>query len=278
MSKFVPVPQSSASKFATIAGIRTHYLEEGRGEPVVLIHGGGPGADGWGNWHSCLPLLAQQLRPIAMDMVGFGRSDKPDPSKFAYSQAARIEHLIAFIQELDLGPVSLVGNSMGGSTALGVAISRPDLVRKIVLMGSAGLMTKEFPKALTPLVQYDGTAAAMKNVIRALTHPGYEIDEAMLEYRVAASKAPGAMQALKATVASGMNNGLAYSDEAIRSIRVPTLVVGGKLDPISPISNAYRFLELLDNSWGYLLPHTGHWVMIERPAEFSAVCRTFLAS
>ena len=268
--------QAPESRFIQAGAHRTHYVERGHGEPVVLIHGGGPGADGWGNWHSCLPLLARNSRCIAVDMLGFGRAAKPDPATFTYSQDARTDHMIAFIDALGCAKVSLVGNSMGGATALGVAMRRPDLVSRMVLMGSAGLTMKELPQALGPLMQYDGTAEGMVKVVRALTHPRFRIDDAMVEYRVAVSKTPGTMDALKATMAWVKSNGLSYPDEAVSAIKVPTLIVGGKQDPISTLDQAYRFLALLENSRGYLLPNTGHWVMIERPEEFCAAVEMFL--
>ena len=120
-------------------GFNTHYLHAGQGTPVMLIHGGGAGADSQGNWTTCIPFFAASRQVFAPDMVGFGRSDCPDSASFTYDQDARTAQMIAFIEALDLGPVDIVGNSMGGATALGVAMKRPDLVQNLVLMGSAGL-------------------------------------------------------------------------------------------------------------------------------------------
>src|SRR5581483_8780047 len=83
-------------------GFRTHYLEEGSSltdtTPVILLHGGGAGADGWSNWRDCLPLFAKRRRVIAADLVGFGRSDKPDPTTFDYTQPTRNAQIVAFIE------------------------------------------------------------------------------------------------------------------------------------------------------------------------------------
>ena len=157
------------SRFIDANGIKTHYIESGVGEPLILIHGGGPGADGYGNWQGCLPAFAQEYRALAVDMLGFGRTDKPDPSTFTYSQDARTNHMIAFIEALDTHPVSLIGNSMGGITSLGVAMQRPDLVKKLVLMGPAGIKTSEVPAALGPLMSYDGSVEGMRKVIDVLS-------------------------------------------------------------------------------------------------------------
>ncbi|MEM1153691.1 MAG: alpha/beta fold hydrolase, partial [Pseudomonadota bacterium] len=131
-------PQSC---YLDAGGIKTHYIEAGTGTPTILIHGGGAGADGWGNWRKCLPLFAEHVRAMAIDLVGFGGSSKPDPKEFVYSQDARDQQLADFVEALDAGPVNLVGNSTGGLTAIGAALLKPDLVNKVVLMGSAGIET-----------------------------------------------------------------------------------------------------------------------------------------
>jgi 2-hydroxy-6-oxo-6-(2'-aminophenyl)hexa-2,4-dienoate hydrolase len=266
------------SRWADAGGIKTHYIEAGRGDAVVLIHGGGPGADGLGNWYSTIPLLAERNRVIAVDMLGFGKTEKPDAKTFTYSQDARTSHMIAFVEALGLESVSLVGNSMGGITSLGATIRRPDLVKKLVLMGSAGIQSVGIPAALGPLMAYDGTEEAMKKVVRALTHPEFAMDDGMVRYRVEVSNSPGTREALGATMGWVKSQGGLFLDEnEIRKVKTPTLVVGGKNDPIVTLDNNVKFLELIEHSWGYFIPRTGHWVMVERPAEFAAVTGRFLA-
>src|SRR5262252_7048043 len=265
------------SKFVEAGGIRTHYIEAGSGEPIVLIHGGGPGADGYGNWHGCIPRYARNFRVIALDMLGFGRTQKPNPEGFTYSQDARTDHLIAFAETLRLGPLNLIGNSMGGCTALGLCMKRPDLAKKLVLMGSAGIKTASIPAALAPLLNYDGTREGMQKVIDVLTNAKFKIDDAMLKYRLDLSNEPANREALAATMRwVKSQHGLYYEESDLRRVRTPTLVVGGKDDPIVLPEHNYKFLELLENSWGYFIPHCGHWVMIEYPEEFTEATMRFI--
>ena len=265
------------SRFVDANGIKTHYIESGTGEPLILIHGGGPGADGYGNWQGCLPAFAQEYHALAVDMLGFGRTDKPDPTTFTYSQDARTNHMIAFIEALDAGPVSLIGNSMGGITSLGVAMQRPDLVKKLVLMGPAGIKTSEVPAALGPLMSYDGSVEGMRKVIDVLTHAEFKMDDGMLQYRVDLSNQPATKKALGATMQwVKSQHGLYFEDDLIRQVKTPTLVVGGKDDPIVTPDQIYKLLALLENSRGYVIPHCGHWVMIEYPEEFTRISTGFL--
>ncbi len=266
------------SNFLEADGVRTHYLEAGAADAplLILIHGGGAGADATGNWRATLPVLAREFRIVALDMPGFGRSDKPDPAGFDYSQPARNRHLAAFIDALDAGPAHLVGNSMGGATALGVAVERPELVSRLVLMGSAGLNAALSP-ALMPIVEYDFTVAGMRRLIAALTADGFVIDDALVEYRHTLSIEPATRAAYGAIMGwIREQGGLYYADDYIRRVAAPTLVVNGKLDLVVPLANAWRFLELIEQAWGYLIPHCGHWAMVEAADDFAAITRRFL--
>ena len=269
-----------SSHFVEVAGIRTHYVEAGdRGAPtLVLLHGGGAGADCVGNWRHAIPLLARDFRVLAMDLVGFGQSSKPDPTSYAYSQQDRNAHLAGFLTELGLAPAILVGNSMGGATALGVAMQQPQLVRALVLMGSAGL-NAEITESLKPIVYYDFTPAGMERLVAALTAPGFKADEELIRRRYELSVEPDARRAYQATMQwIHAQGGLFYPEDALRTVTAPTLVVNGKDDRVVPLANAFRMLELLSNSWGYILPHCGHWAMIEAPEDFALATRAFVLS
>lgn len=266
--------------FVSAGGIRTHYLQAGSPDSaaIVLLHGGGAGADSVGNWRYTLPLFARDFRVIALDMVGFGATDKPDPAEYTYSQAGRNAHLADFLCALDLGPAVLVGNSMGGATALGVAMERPELVKALVLMGSAGL-NAEISESLKPIVFYDFTFEGMRRLVEALTGPRFRASEELVRLRHEVSIEPATRRAYAAIMSWIRDQGgLFYEEEALRKVTVPTLVVNGKQDLVVPLRNAYRMLELLPNSWGYVIPHCGHWAMIEAPADFVLATRSFLLS
>jgi pimeloyl-ACP methyl ester carboxylesterase len=269
----------AVSKTVEICGQPTHYLEAGSGSPLVLIHGGGAGADSWGNWQDCLSLFARQFHVFAMDMIGFGKSAKPAADSYDYGQRQRNRHLAEFIDKLGLGPVGLIGNSMGGATALGVAIGRPELVRKLVLMGSAGLaISNPDPAPIKALAGYDFTLEGMRRIVSVLVGPHFRAGDAMVRYRYELTLQPGAREALQAIGQANRKEGLAYGEDEIRAVSAPTLVVGGKLDAIAVLARTYRFLELIPNSWGFVLPHCGHWVMVESPGEFAAITSAFLAA
>lgn len=271
-------PTRYEQKFIDAEGIRTCYIEEGEGDPLILVHGGGAGANSYGNWAGSLPLFAKHFRTIAVDMLGFGDTAKPDPASFTYSQPARNAHLAAFVRALGLPKANLIGNSMGGATSLGVAVEHPELVDKLILMGSAGLAGEITPD-LQPVINYDFTKEGMVRLIKALTNADFTTDDAMVQYRWKSSVEPATRKAFAATMQwVREQHGLFYPEEYIARVRQPTLVANGKEDKIIPLKQAIRFLELIDNSWGYIIPHCGHWAMIEHPHDFANAVISFIRS
>jgi len=266
------------SRKVSVGGVETHYLEAGEGEPLVLIHGGGAGADAKGNWEGCIAAYAKQFHVFAVDMVGFGHSSRPDPNTYSYGQTNRNAHMIAFVETVVGGPANIIGNSMGGATALGVAIRRPDLLRKLVLMGAAGLdIANPDTTHRATLGGYDYTTEGMRRLVEVLTGPGFPVSDELIAYRHGLTMQPGAREASAAIAEQMRTDPMTYPREDIASVQTPTLVVGGKLDQIAVLARTYGYLELIPNSWGFVLPHAGHWVMMEAPREFVAVTTAFLA-
>ncbi|VVE80371.1 alpha/beta fold hydrolase [Pandoraea sputorum] len=269
----LPADIQAASRFVDVNGIRTHYLDIGHGDPLILIHGGGAGADCWGNWRGCLDAYSKHFRVLAYDMPGFGRTDKPSPQTYEYTQENRNLHLRGFIDALGLDAVQVIGNSMGGATALGLAITHPERVKKLVLMGSAGLnIANPDPSYIKNLQGYDYTLEAMQRIMRAMVGSRHIVDPEIVQYRHEIMQNEDARQAIQHITRAK----LTYEREQIASVKTPTLVVGGKEDKVAVLARTYGYLELLENSWGFVVPHVGHWVMIEAPREFTAVTLNFL--
>ncbi len=264
---------TAKSQHIAVDGVKTHYLEAGNGTPLVLIHGGGAGADARGNWSACIPSFAERYRVLAVDMLGFGDTDKPDPASFEYNQSARNRHLLGFLDALSLEAPVLVGNSMGGCTALGVAMDAPGRLRALVLMGSAGL-NSELSPAIRTILSYQPTLENMRTIIETLTADGFEIDETLVRYRYELTQQPGAMAAYGATMKwIGEQGGLFYPEDAIAEVKTPTLLVNGSDDQVVPKELAWRFHELLEHSWLHVIPHCGHWAMIEQHEEFTRLVK-----
>jgi pimeloyl-ACP methyl ester carboxylesterase len=265
------------SHYVETAGYRTHYVTAGSGPPVLLIHGGGAGADGLGNWYKCMPLYAPHFQVYAYDMVGFGKSDAPDAPGFVYDKHARTEQAIALIEALGKGPVSMIGNSMGAVVALGVAMRRPDLLKSMVLMSSAGL-NRKVPPLIAAGATYTVTRDSIRAVIKGLTLPGFVIDDDLVEYRFNLLRDKPDKQAAYMKTMQGVVNagGLYYEEEEIARIKTRALVFHGRDDTAIPLSEGFRMFELLREAEAHFVPHCGHWAMFEQTETFVRVSRDFL--
>jgi 2-hydroxy-6-oxo-6-(2'-aminophenyl)hexa-2,4-dienoate hydrolase len=264
-------------RYVDVDGLRTHYLASGQtGVPIVLVHGGGAGADSIGNWTTVIATLSSHFRVFAPDMVGFGHTVKPRDASYAYTQDGRDAHLEGFLRALDVGPVVLVGNSMGGLTSLGVARRAPALLRALVLMGSAGIPIPPSDH-LAAIVEYDFSEAGMARLVEALTGQHFVPPPGMIRYRHVLSIEDDTRYAYeRITGWMKARGGLQIEEALIRLVSAPTLVVAGKNDRVVPVSCAYKFLELIPQSRGYIMPNCGHWPMIEYPAEFASVLKQFI--
>src|SRR5881296_1174922 len=124
-----PTPES---KDVTVLSFKLHYLEAGRGAPVVLLHGlGGDGS----RWRPNIEPLAHDFHVFALDQIGFGQSDKPLAN---YNTGMLAEFLVDFLKAVNVPKASLVGNSMGAGVALYTAVHYPLVVDRIVLADGGG--------------------------------------------------------------------------------------------------------------------------------------------
>src|ERR1700753_13878 len=135
----------STSRFVEVdvdGPLKLHYHEAGAGETVVLLHGCGPGASSWTNFSRNIAVLAQHFHVLAVDQPGYGHSDKRAEHGQFNRYAARA--LKGLFDQLDLGRVPLVGNSLGGGTGVRFALDYPDLAGRLGLMGPGGLSVHLF--------------------------------------------------------------------------------------------------------------------------------------
>ncbi|PWA11967.1 alpha/beta hydrolase [Pueribacillus theae] len=265
-------------KYIDTNGLTTHYWEVGEGEPLILIHGGGAGADAWINWRKLLERYSKNgFRTIAYDLIGYGESSKPDPENFKYDHEARAEQLISFIKALGLEKVSLIGNSLGGATSIVATLKEPDKINKLVLMGTGGRRRPgETSASFKSLHSFGNERDEMRQIIRNLTNPEFEIEEEMIEYRLKLANDPETSKAYSAIMKYLKEGNSFIPDEEIKKIKHKTLLVHGRNDNQVPVEKSFELEKLIENAWLYVIPHCGHWAMIERTDEFIKLTTDFL--
>ena len=258
-------------------GIQTSYLEAGAGEPVVMLHGSGPGVSAMANWQHNIGALSQRFRVLAPDIVGFGTTQRPDD--IVYSLRTWTDHVWAFLDAHGINRTAIVGNSLGGRIALQMATDQPDRITKMVLMGAPGVgMTPT--DGLAALRAYQPSHNAMRDLLRNY----FAVDPAMITddlvaIRYEASIADGAYEAYRAMFFDPRHAGseLGISAEEVRAIATPALLVHGREDKVVPMQVSVTMLGLLPHADLHVFSACGHWTQIERADEFSELVADYLA-
>jgi 2-hydroxymuconate-semialdehyde hydrolase len=263
-------------KAVVAGGIKTNYHEAGTGTPVVLVHGSGPGVSAWSNWRLTIPYLAERLHVYAYDQVGFGYTDLPTRHKYGLEPWRK--HLIDFMDAIGLERAHLIGNSMGAAVVLAVAVTRPDLVDRVVVMGATGVRFPLTP-ALDALWGYTPTVDNMRNLMPFFMDDQALVTEDLVQMRYQASVRPGMQEAFAsmfpAPRQAGINDLAAYEDR-LDEIRAPVLIIHGREDQIVPPANAQRLFDSIDHAQLHMFGHCGHWTQIEHREAFNHLVRDFL--
>ena len=266
-----------------IDGTPVNYVDigEGDGTPVVLVHGL---AGQWQNWLENIPRLAQERRVLALDLFGHGASGMPKGKITIPGYGRSVQ---AFVEQLGLERVLLVGNSMGGFVASEVAIQAPEIVDRLVLVSAAGISNANvFRAPALTIGRLAGTVAvwtaarhrslASRPVTRHLAialvarHPARLAPDLVWEGVMKGSGKEGFDDAFRACIEYDFRDRLG-------EIESPTLVVWGEKDAILSVRDAQEFERLIPDSRKVVMEDTGHVPMLERPIAFNELLMDFLA-
>lgn len=248
----------------------------GQGEPILLIHGSGPGVTAWANWRGVIPVLGQHARVVAPDMLGFGYTHCP-PGK-VLDQVAWVRQLVDLLDALELPAVHVVGNSFGGAIALALAHCHPERVKRLVLMGAVGV---SFPisEGLDKVWGYQPSPDAMRELIGLFAFDQSIVTDDLVRMRYVASARADVQERFARLFPSPRQRGvdmLALPEEALRTIAHRTLIVHGRDDRVIPLEVSERLLRLLPHADLHVFGECGHWVQIEKLPGFLRLVSDFL--
>lgn len=279
----VPAASPEIGRTVQAAGLATNVHDQGSGPPVLLIHGSGPGVSAWANWRLVLPVLARERRVIAPDMAGFGFSQRLNLAdaheQRRYGMDLWVNQAVGLLDALDIERADLVGNSFGGALALALAIRHPARVRRLVLMGSAGV-----PFAITPGLEavwgYEPSLAAMRGLLDIFAHDRALVTDELAQLRYAASIRPGFQESFSAMFPAPRQrwvDAMASPEAAIRALPHETLVIHGREDQVIPLQNSLTLAAWIPNAQLHVFGHCGHWTQIEHAGRFAQLVSHFLA-
>lgn len=277
----------STSRTAEVGGLRLHYHEAGPadGPPLVFLHGGGPGASSWSNFGRNLPVFAQRHRVIMVDQPGFGHSAKPEITGNYFTFSA--DAVNALLDHLEIGRADLLGNSLGGGTAVRLALRHPARAGRLVLMAPGGLGLNVFAPDPTEGVRKLALFGAppgpsrekLADFLRTLVFDPAMVTEELVEERFAVASDPESLRAMVSLGKSfsrpdSFEDGMLWR-EAHR-LRQRVLLVWGREDRVNPLDGALVPLKLIPRARLHVFGRCGHWAQLEKFAEFNRLALDFL--
>ena len=262
--------QQPQDKTILVFGQTIHYWDVGSGRVLVLVHGLGSSKDG--DWGRVVAPLSKKYRVIAMDQIGFGRSDKP---LIDYKIQTYVDFLNEFLHVLKVEKASFMGESLGGwiSALYAAEISGGAQlvpVEKLVLVDAAGLQQDKPIPNLNP-----STLADMRKLLEAVFYDTSWVTDEALQKSFADKLAKHDGYTVHAILS---NPSLASErlDDRLAQIRVPTLVVWGKQDTLLPITSGERYAAGITGAKLVSFDQCGHVPPLEKTAEFVPVVEAFL--
>src|SRR5215213_3981183 len=243
-------------------------------ETIVFLHGLGGSTS---TWASVLGAFAETYRIAAVDLPGHGASDKPAPDATDYSVAGIATRVGELLEKLELVPAVLIGHSLGGATALQLALDRPKLVRALALVNSAALGT-EINGELLDRVESVPSRDEARRLLELFFQDRRFILERGIDEMDAARNAPGADAAVKAIAESAFTRrgqNLVLTDR-LGELEVPLLVIWGELDRVIPASHAVAALTALPTAWLEIMEGVGHVPQVEAAPAFASIVNRWL--
>jgi len=258
------IQQEAITTPLTSGQIDTTYVHQGSGNtPILLIHGFDSSVF---EFRRLLPLLAEKNETWAVDLLGFGFTERA--AGFPFSATAIGSHLYYFWKTLISQPVILIGASMGGAAAIDFTLNHPESVKKLVLIDSAGFaITSNKGKFLIPPLGALATSFLRNPKIRQKISVNAYFDETLASVDAQTCAAlhlemPNWNQALIAFTKSGGYRGFG---EKLSQIQQQTLILWGKQDRILGIADAAKFESAIANSQLIWIPDCGHVPHLEKP-------------
>lgn len=274
------VPSPPASRFAQAGGVKIHYHEAGSGYPLICIHGAGPGATAWSNFRGNFAELSRHFRTILLDMPQYGKSDKPviEGGRLAFLARA----LRDFMETLGIAQAHFIGNSMGGQSALKLAIDFPEKINRLVIIGSsplkAGSIFQPMPlEAIRNIREYyrgeGANRAKMRQLLESFVSNPALITDDLVEERYASSIEPEILEI----------NGKPAADAEdlyfeLPRVKAKTLMIWGQDDRAGALDVGLIMLRRVPDGRLYLFSKCGHWAQVEHREEFNRVVLDFLTN
>ena len=283
-----PITEEASSRFITITEngqpLQLHYNDVGQGEQtVVMLHGSGPGASGWANFYRNVePLVQAGYRVILLDCPGWSKSDSIVSTGSRSDLNARC--LKAVLDGLGItGRVHIIGNSMGAHSTVSFALSNPERIGKLVLMGGGTGGPSQFVPMPTEGIKLigalyrDPTVENLKRMMSVFVYDSSSLTEELYQQRLANILAR--RDHLENFVKSLQVFPKQFTDYGHRlsEIQAQTLVIWGRDDRFVPLDVGLRVIWGMPNAEMHIFNQCGHWAQWEHADKFNRMVRDFFS-
>lgn len=260
-------------KLATAPGELTSVIVAGEGSPLTFLHGSGPGVSATANWWLNLPSIAQRHRVIAPDLLGFGETQMQAGAGLGIR--GWVDHVLRVLDALNIDKTWLIGNSLGGWIALQLAIDHPDRVSGIVSMGTGGAARAS---GVAGQAAADTSLDGVRKVLHKFVYDPSIVPEDLVVKRFEALQSEPARERFAAVVAAREIDRAEFplTEEGLRALQVPVLLVHGREDAIIPASRSWELHQLIPQSELHMFSRCGHWSQVEYATDFNQLIKWFI--
>ena len=257
------------SKHTNFEGHKVHYWEGGAGFPILMLHGVGPGTSIMGNFAPVLDPLADRFHVVAVDLIGFGGSDRNRNEPF-FDVELWVRQACAMLELMPAGPVGVIGHSMGGAMALKVAARSPRVVKVMTSCSvGAGYPINE---ALDGFWSMPKDPADLRRIMERMVFASDTLTDDMITDRWKLLTQPGYPEYFAKLFPPPRQRCLdaaVLGDDEIASIKAEVVMLHGRDDqPCPPDQTTMVLSRKLPGADVYLLGHCGHNLPRERAAAF----------
>jgi pimeloyl-ACP methyl ester carboxylesterase len=268
-------PSAFADKYADFSGIKIHYIDRGKGEPIVLLHGGTSNLESWVE-RGVVANLEKDFRVIAFDARGHGRSDKPrDPAAYGRQQALDVVRLLDLLK---IDRAHIVGFSLGGSTVAQLLTLHPERFLTATQVAAAGRSPKAAndPRIEVEAAEIEKDCISRSRLMRQ-SPEGQKPTEEQIQKRIAACRADKTFDQYSTAASLRGYKDQAVTAEQMKAVKVPTLGIVGTLDhTLKEMQDLKKVRPDMTLVLVGGVPHTGPNGIQGRP-ELIAALRDFIA-
>jgi 2-hydroxy-6-oxo-octa-2,4-dienoate hydrolase len=265
-------------KFIDLSGHKTHYIEAGQGKPVILLHGFF--YDSY-LWAANIDALAERFKVYALDLWGFGYSTR---TALDYGYQLYADQVSLFMDSLSIQHATLVGQSMGGGTAIQFCVQHPQRVDKLLLVAPAGMpnplpLTGKFfnlPGIGEFFMGLNTDKIRKKNLGDFWIHNKQLITDSYFENVTRFQKVRGTTEISLSILRKEFFHTLRNEIERLAQIEIPILIIWGREDRSIPVSRGQEMHRILDGSRLEILNEAGHVPNYEQAALFNQLALDFL--